>query len=158
MNLMVVMVGLIGLFGCAKGDTADSGDAGGEVDTEYLDEAEAAIDGYSSWDQLDPWIGIQDSTSVHGSYVQIWVNELAAQTIEDGTGAPMPVGAAIVKESYTDDAGSDVINTTAMYKASDEYGWYWGTWEEGEVVTSGKVSMCTDCHVAGQDYVLAFTW
>lgn len=48
---------------------------------------------------------------------------------------------------------SDVV-----VKASDEYGWFWGTWDGGENVISGQPSTCTDCHVVGQDYNLALTW
>ena len=33
------------------------------------------------------------------------------------------------------------------HKASDDYGWFWGTWEDGENVVSGQPSMCVDCHV-----------
>jgi len=151
-----MMAALIACGDTKDGDTADGG--GDAVDTELVAEAEAAFAGYESWEQIAPYEGIQPGESVHGSFVQIWYNDIAAETINAAAGAPLPVGSTIVKESYTDEAGSDLINQTVMYKASDEYGWFWGTWDGGENVISGQPSTCTDCHVAGQDYNLALTW
>ena len=51
------------------------------------DEAAAAFSGYSSWEQIDPYVGIQPGESVHGSYVQIWYNATAAETINAAAGA-----------------------------------------------------------------------
>jgi hypothetical protein len=66
----------------------------------------------------------------------------------------------IVKESYTDTTGSTVSNVTAMYKQSEEYGWWWGAFDAGvtEATMYGQPDYCVDCHIAGQDYSLAITW
>ena len=36
------------------------------------------INGYESWTQPGNFSGIQESNSVHGNYVQIWLNEISS--------------------------------------------------------------------------------
>ena len=100
------MAALIACGDTKDGDTAAGG--GDAADTELIAEAEAAFSGYESWEQIAPYEGIQPGESVHGSYVQIWYNDIAATTINAAAGSPLPVGSTIVKESYTDEVGSDL--------------------------------------------------
>ena len=37
------------------------------------------INGYESWTQPGNFSGIQESNSVHGNYVQIWLNEISSE-------------------------------------------------------------------------------
>ncbi len=114
--------------------------------------------GYEGWDQLPGYEGVIESSSVHGSHVQIWVNEAALGAVEAADGGDMPEGAMLVKQGYDDAEGTDLGNLTAMYKDAD-FGWFWYSESpDGEVLEAGDASACSGCHSAGQDMVLVTTW
>ena len=155
MQRLIVIALLIGC-GDAKDGAQDTAGAGPEG--ALYDAAWAALDGYTSWQQVPEWTGVQESESVHGSHTQIWFNEAAYGTVEAQAGGDMPAGALIVKESYDNAEGDDPLNLTIMYKDAD-YGWYWAATDlDGAVQTDGQPGYCTDCHAAGQDSVLVTTW
>lgn len=114
------------------------------------------IEGYSSWDQAEPWAGIQPSSDgTHGAYVQIWLNEAAMASVGLDEAAEDSI---LVKEGYDDAEGASPRgNLTVMWKTLDvelpETGWYWANFTlEGEVNTSGEPGACTGCHSSGSDW------
>jgi len=153
---------------CGKGDGDSGGDAGSDISADDLALAEATwaeINGYESWSQLDPWVGIQASTDVHGDYVQIWANGVAESTVTAAAGGDMPDGAITVKEGYSDEAGSSINAITVMKKMSGydsaNGDWFYARYTaDGTVTMAGQsaVDMCVGCHAAGQDSVRAWTW
>ena len=59
------------------------------------------INGYESWSQPGNFSGIQESNSVHGNYVQIWLNEISSEFLHDtAAGEIMPSGSIIIKKAY----------------------------------------------------------
>ncbi len=151
--------------GVNSAENGDSGDGNGSdtgFSTEvqaYLEQSEVALEGYEDWDQLDDWTGIQPGESVHGDYVEIWLNSEAFETIQDQTSADMPVGALLAKQGWDEADGTSARNFTVMYKVDADYGWFWASWSsDGEVLMAGQPDACTGCHSAGQDSVLFTTW
>ena len=75
------------------------------------------INGYKSWTQPGSFSGIQGSNSVHGNYVQIWLNEISSEFFHDTTaGEIMPSGSIIIKETYSDILGENTTGITVMKK------------------------------------------
>ena len=75
------------------------------------------INGYESWTQPGNFSGIQESNSVHGNYVQIWLNEISSEFLHDTTaGEIMPSGSIIIKETYSDILGENTTGITVMKK------------------------------------------
>ena len=153
------------ILACATGsdggaDTANLSDTGLSAEVQaWLDETEAALEGYEDWDQLADWTGIQASESVHGDYAQIWLSADAIATIDAAAGEDMPVGALIAKQAYNDAEGTDERNLTVMHKVDADYGWFWASWTaEGDLADAGQPSSCTGCHASGQDSVMITTW
>jgi hypothetical protein len=147
MNARNVALGALLASLCACGS--------GEADPPTVDELNAAMEGYSAWDQIAPWVGVQESGEAHGAFVQIWWNPTAAAAIAAGGSAPMPDGSLIVQEGYTTDDPSDLAATTVMWKAAD-YGWFWARFNaSGAVTMSGRPDGCVNCHASGDDSMLA---
>jgi len=127
------------------------------VEPPAVAELEAAMTGYDTWSQIDPWTGVQPSGEAHGAYVQIWWNETAKSAIEAGGTAPMPTGSLIVKEGYGSDDDDDLNAVTVMWKVED-YGWFWARFNAaGEATMSGQPDGCVNCHASGDDAMLAVT-
>ncbi len=161
-----LLLGALTLFGCGDKDSDSasdgsdgSGSSGLDAETQaLLDAAETATAGYESWGQLEDWTGIQPSDSVHGDYVQIWLNDAAYKTIEAAAGGDMPDGAILIKQGYSDADGAEKGNLTMMQKV-EGYGWFWASWSSsGDVLLAGQPSDCTGCHESGQDSVRVTTW
>ncbi len=78
------------------------------------------INGYESWTQPEIFSGIQESNSVHGNYVQIWLNEISSEFLHDTpAGKIMPSGSIIIKEAYSDILGENTTGITVMKKITD---------------------------------------
>lgn len=156
--------------GKSEGDSGGTdGVSGSELSAEDQAMAEALwaeIDGYDSWGQLDPWVGIQPSDDgTHGSHVQIWANGTAEATVTAAGGGDMADGAVLVKEGYSDDSGSSVQAVTVMKKVpgydSANGDWFYARYSaSGDITTAGAsaAGSCAGCHSAGQDSVRAYTW
>lgn len=117
------------------------------------------LDGYPTWAQPAEWTGPAVSCDgTHGPYVDIWYNDIAAATIDAGSG-PFADGAILVKAGYGDD-GTTVNTVTAMRKtegfAPDDGDWNWLQADADLVVANeGALSGCTGCHTsAALDHVL----
>jgi hypothetical protein len=110
-----------------------------------------------SWQQYEGWEGIVPSSSVHGDFVQIWLNEAANTALTTGT--DLPDGAIIAKQTFHDANGDSLKDITVMQKIdgfnSEGNGWFWAQYlEDGTVQNEGSPAMCTGCHASGNDYVL----
>ena len=55
---------------------------------EMASELWGEIDGLDSWSQYEGWEGIVASSSVHGDFVQIWLNDAALMAITAGEEIP----------------------------------------------------------------------
>ena len=134
---------------------AGCGGKGEEGPTE--DEVWAVIDGYEGWTQTPSWVGVQPGTGPHGDHVQIWWNDDAVAAYEAAT-PTLPVGAALVKESYDNADGATVSTITAMWK-EDETAWTWAKLDgDGALDEAGALSACSGCHESGTDSVLSESW
>ena len=130
----------------ACGDAAPS-------DEELTTEAWEAIQGYASWGQVDPWIGIQPSGRAHGAYVQNWFNDAA----EANHGGTIPDGGIAVKENYETADGREPIAIFVMYKVEgydpDNGDWFYARYApDGTVDVAGQdAGSCAGCHNDGAD-------
>jgi hypothetical protein len=100
------------------------------------------------------------SEGPHGGKVRTFVNAELAGSLAAAT--DHPAGAAAVKELYGD--GDAVTGWAVEVKlaadSADGEGWYWYetfTTDPGGTADYQGVGLdlCTDCHVAGEDYVLS---
>ena len=114
------------------------------------------IETLDTWSHYEGWEGIVESSSVHGDFVQIWLNSEALMAIT--AGETMPDGSILLKETFDDAEGNELKDITVMKKI-DGYNpsgsdWYWAQYlEDGTVQTSGSPDMCIGCHSSGEDYV-----
>ena len=141
-------------FGCGE-KSEDSFETPPEFD-EMASDLWTEIESMEGWSQYDGWEGIVPSSSVHGDFVQIWLNDEALTAIS--AGESIPDGAILLKETYNDAEGADLNDITVMKKVDgynpDGSDWYWAQYlEDGTVQTSGSPDMCTGCHSSGEDYV-----
>ncbi len=145
-------------LGCGDKED-DTGGTDGLTDDEIAADLWNDIDGYSSWSQFEGFEGVQVSEAVHGSYVQVWFNDVAVDHYTSGSG-DMPDGAIVVKEGYSDE-GETVTSITVMQKDATQpnSGWFWANFSEaGDINLAGDQSGCYDCHSSGQDYNLVASW
>jgi hypothetical protein len=152
-RLLTLTVGSL-LIGCgSKEGSGDSGNADAAADA-----LKAEIDGYTGWQQRDPWVGEHASADgTHGATVQIWANDLTIATLDAAAGGDMPEGALIVKEGYTD--SGDTRGIAVMKKESGA--WIYAAFSaDGNVQAYGDAteSGCGGRHSSGQDSVRAWTW
>jgi len=145
------------LIGCGDKET--------ETGEENADNAIAAeiwmeLSDLDSWNQAAGWEGVVASGASHsGDYMQIWLNDLAYEAISSG--AEIPDGGMIVKESSSDAAGTTVLNYTVMKKITgynpDAADWFWVAYDSsGSINMAGAPDYCIGCHSSTEDY-LQFT-
>ncbi len=115
----------------------------------------AEMDNFESWEQAEPWVGIQPSADgTHGPFVEIWLNPEAMASIADAEAAE---GSILVKRAYDDaDGGGARASVTTMWKVGEadapETGWYWAAFDAAGVASNtGEPAGCTGCHAAGSD-------
>ena len=154
------------LLACGKADNdPDTSADSGAISAEDQRAADlwAELEGYSEWQQHEDWMGVSASEDgTHGAFVQIWMNDLAADAIAAGDGADMPEGAILVKEGYgSEDGAANGITVMAKESGWGDDGWFWAKYAgdgSGSVQLAGSVNGCTGCHSGGQDSVLFVTW
>ena len=156
----ILMFIIFGIFftGCADENESDISDEDNELALELWSE----LDGYINWQQHSDFTGIVQSSSVHGDFVQIWLNETAIVGIDSG-GNSLPSSSIIVKEGYPDSTGNNVNNVTVMKKIteydSENNDWFWASYKSsGEINDAGKINNCISCHNPGKDYILFVDW
>ena len=145
----------------ACGDkTSDTGEnTDSNANTPLAEELWGEIDDLSGWNQMLNWEGVVASSTAHGSFVQIWLNDAAFDALSSG--AAVPDGGIIVKESYNDAEGTDLNNYTVMKKItaynSSAADWFWANFAvDGSINIAGTPDACTSCHSSSEDY-LQFT-
>jgi len=109
---------------------------------------------YTEWKPWPGYLDIYPGQSPHGAFLKLYVNDKAFKAIQDEK-MPMPAGSIIVKENYGEDKET-LMAVTPMYKVMDynpEGGdWFWAKYgAEGDVMASGKVQGCIDCHIKRKD-------
>ncbi|HSQ79352.1 MAG TPA: cytochrome P460 family protein [Candidatus Bathyarchaeia archaeon] len=116
---------------------------------------------YQKWALWPGHEAMHPGQSPHGAFLKIYVNKPAHEAIVKKMKV-MPDGAIIVKENYAEDKKT-LVALTPMYKVKGfdpEAGdWFWAEYgPKGEMMASGKVQACIDCHakVKATDYLA--TW
>ena len=116
---------------------------------------------YQKWALWPGHEAMHPGQSPHGAFLKIYVNKPAHEAIVKKLKV-MPDGAIIVKENYDQDKKT-LVAITPMYKVkgfNPEAGdWFWAEYgPKGEMMASGKVQACIDCHaqVKASDYLV--TW
>ena len=129
-----------------------------EADQALADELWAEMTGYNEWSQHENWQGINPSIDgTHGSHVQIWLNDSAFTAIQS-LKTVMSENSILVKEGYSNAAGSSLTGITAMKKIAgynpDHGDWFWAKYKSsGSVENAGKPNACVNCHAVGDDYL-----
>jgi hypothetical protein len=121
--------------------------AGDEIASQFWTHI-TQTDPYFGWGYWPGKYGMYPGKSPHGAYLKLYANGIALKAAREGK--PMPDGAILVKENYGDDQ-KILMAVTSMYKISGynpEGGdWWWGKYgPNGEVMASGAVKGCVDCH------------
>lgn len=111
---------------------------------------------YRSFERAPGYATRQPSDTAHSDAVDIYVNDVVANTLANGAGiSEWPLGSLIVKDGFADSGELDLV--AVMEKR--ESGWFWAEYDEfetGEALFSGTPSTCTGCHGSGADFVRAF--
>ncbi len=105
-----------------------------------------SMQGYQSWSSPEDWEGFQESASIHGDYIRIYLNSVMAQNPADP-----PVGSIVVKEGFAEEDASSMKAITVMQKVegygADAGGWFYARYSaSGSMTHAGTPAMCTDCH------------
>jgi hypothetical protein len=142
-RLAAVVLASVGLAGC--GDDQDP-DGAQELYDRIVSE------GYQGWPRAPGYEEPRSSSAPHGDEVLIFLNPVMVEALGTEGLTAWPDGALIVKDGFE---GGELDLIAAMEKRGDK--WYWAEWDaEGDSIYSGDPATCTDCHVAGADYVRAF--
>lgn len=118
-------------------------------------------DPYATWHLWPGHEAMHPGQSPHGAFLKIYVNTIAYAAIEKKA-THMPAGAIIVKENYAEDKKT-LVAVTPMAKvpgydpaAGD---WFWAEYgPTGQVMASGRVQACIDCHAKKKDTDYIVTW
>jgi len=148
------MMAIALVIGCDSKEDDTAGSDGGSSGISAEDQATAEaiwseISGYESWGQLEGYDGVREGTSGHTNYVQVWFNDSALTAAS--AGATLTDGDIGVKETYADEAGSELSDIT-VYKvidgfSSDHNDMFWVKYSpSGDVQVAGEASACYGCH------------
>ena len=105
-----------------------------------------SISDYQDWTSPEGWEGFQESASIHGDYVKIYVNSVMSQNL-----ANPPAGSIVVKEGFGKEDTASLKAITVMQRV-EGYGAESGNWFYARYSPSGSMShagtpgMCTACH------------
>ncbi len=117
---------------------------------------------YPAWERAPGFPGIEVSEAPHGSYVEIYINDVLVEALQppaEGEAlTEWPVGSIIVKDGWDDAEGTERAVLAIMEKR--EGGWYYeeyiGDTEDEPKYAGDDISTCMGCHSAGADFVRAF--
>ena len=105
------------------------------------------------------WSKAKEKYGPHNEhYIQVYANEIAAQTLLQGKGGAFATGAVIAKEKLMDSLTGTVVGVAFMTKRSGPKFSGTGGWEFSYYPRSGdtaSIQACGNCHrsVADRDYV-----
>lgn len=166
---LVAAIGLlaalaIGSTGCGQTATPTQSESGApemsQAQAEELWQMLQSEDYATNWSTVPGKGELYRGQDPHGMLLSTYLNEAAAQALEDKPGR-MPEDAIIVKENYTPDEALDSV--TVMMKQPgfdpDHHDWFWAKYgTEGEIQAAGKPVGCISCHgaVRSNDYVFTF--
>ena len=115
--------------------------------------AEIDFTQWQTWERLNKK---PIKSEAHSAYVDIYVNELAAETYLEATAPYMP-GSAVIKPLYTDADRSSIARLVVMVKMAPLYSpqfgdWWYGVYDEygSEAWEEGKIGSCIVCHMRAQ--------
>ena len=116
-------------------------------------------DPYTGWGYWPGHYGMYPGKSPHGAYLKLYANGKALKAAREGR--PMPDGAILVKENYGENQKT-LMAITPMYKSEgfNPAGgdWWWAKYgPNGEVMASGRVEGCINCHKAQEANDWIFT-
>ncbi len=115
--------------------------------------------GYADWAKVNP-----RPIMGHELFVNIYVNDLAAEIYQSASGKPFPVCAVIVKTHLAGKDSDTVSALAVMVKMPagfdpEHNDWWWGLYDaKGKnAQMSGQVQVCIACHqpAAAADYVFS---
>ncbi|MDP2311239.1 MAG: hypothetical protein Q8P18_34785 [Pseudomonadota bacterium] len=128
---------------------------GGPLEPAAFTEADLAAEmiGYADWSHPDDWPGVQPSCEgSHGSYVQIWQNDVV--DADRAAGGALSNGALFVAASYQDTAGTPKMFVSMRKVEGAPNTWFWGHYDEDAApIDAGDLPACSACHVQGVDRV-----
>jgi mono/diheme cytochrome c family protein len=107
----------------------------------------------ADWDQAKKKYGPHS-----GYYIQVYANQIAAQSFVQGKMSAFAVGSVIAKEKILSSADGSVVGVAFMTKRSEPRFAVTGGWEFSYYPKSGETEIlqqCGSCHgaVADRDYV-----
>jgi hypothetical protein len=110
-------------------------------------------DPYTEWSFWPGKEGMYQGTEPHGANLKLYANDIAIEAAN--AGQPMPDGAILVKENYSQE--QQLVGITPMYKVQgynpDAGDWFWAKYgPDGSVEASGKVDGCIKCHSEADDF------
>jgi hypothetical protein len=108
--------------------------------------------GYRAWARAPGYEQRVESQGAHGGEVDIYINDVVGEALTLGALREWPEGALIVKDGFN---GANQLLTAIMEKRAD--GWAWAEYYTGADAYSGPVSVCSNCHQSGSDFVRAFS-
>ena len=119
------------------------------------------IGDYSTWVRPKSRTMRAASTAPHGSFVDVYVNEVVAADeanpmLPEGGLTEWSEGAAIVLEGFDMLEAGTRMQRAIMLKRRGV--WYWEQYlgDTTEPRFSGRVDVCRGCHSGGEDYVRSF--
>jgi len=114
---------------------------------------------YRSFARAPGWATprLPDQGGPHGAFLDMYVNDVVDEAVV--AAEPLeawPEGALIVKDAWADADGTDLRFIAAMEKRDGR--WFWAEYRGNDDVVAEAIEdpLCTGCHDAGQDGVLAF--
>lgn len=166
---LVLAAGLFGGLGCSSSANANApmSGIGGAPDEAAATGGESALAGASSsvpdlesvvnareyrqWARAPGYASRQGSQGPHGGSVDIYVNDTVSQALATPGLPAWPDGSLIVKDGFQGEAQR---LTAIMLKQGGE--WQWAEYYDTGEAFSGSVSVCSNCHHSGSDFVRAF--
>ena len=97
----------------------------------------------------------QGTTTHHGAYLDVYINDVLAQSVAGGGTAPWPVGSILIKDGWSDADGTMLFGIAAARKEAG--GWFGAEYApDGTVREAGlNFGECLGCHGDG-DFVQSF--
>lgn len=108
-------------------------------------------EGYESWQRAPGYDQPQPTVRAHGQTALVYVNPTVADAVAGPSLDAWPEGALLVKDSFE---GDEKKLVAAMEKQGSA--WFFAEWTpSGDAKYASEPEVCTNCHAAGNDSVLA---